>query len=141
MIQLNLTRCWDCSIASKYLTIWLLKSLDFSFWKDKTVVTSQALCRWEKCFRNFWWKGKVKLFFSQHGSTQFSSLWFGFSLVKVVDCTWYFFNTTSVEVPNKLSRYTVELKHGKIPHHDYFGQYWNPDYITRLLTDFENIMQ
>lgn len=27
----KITRCWDCRIASKYLIIWLLKSLAFSF--------------------------------------------------------------------------------------------------------------
>lgn len=27
----EITRCWDCRIASKYLIIWLLKSLAFSF--------------------------------------------------------------------------------------------------------------
>jgi len=31
----KITRCWDCSIASKYFMIWLLKSLAFSFCKDK----------------------------------------------------------------------------------------------------------
>lgn len=31
IIIVEITRCWDCRIASKYLIIWLLKSLAFSF--------------------------------------------------------------------------------------------------------------
>lgn len=50
---LVLTRCWDCSIASKYLMIWLLKSLAFSFCKDKSVIMSHAPRQWKRQLRGF----------------------------------------------------------------------------------------
>lgn len=53
----SFTRCWDCSIASKYLIIWLLKSLAFSFWKDKKCqhVNGKASCR--DVWQNFYFQG------------------------------------------------------------------------------------
>ena len=32
------------------------------------------------------------------------------------------------------------LDYGKNPNHDYFGQYWDHDYLTQLLIDFVNIV-
>lgn len=44
-----ITLCWDCSMASKYLIIWLLKSLAFCFWKNNNNNKKQG-CRNVSCF-------------------------------------------------------------------------------------------
>lgn len=46
-----LTLCWDCSMASKYLIICLLKSLAFCFWKKKERGCRQVYWFWAKVMK------------------------------------------------------------------------------------------